>query len=54
MKLKLIKVGLYKGQYNGEHGVVYNEDYARRLAPELFTVPVKKAPVKKKLTKRTK
>ena len=43
MKLTKIKNGPYKDQYEGEHGVIYNEDYARRLAPELFKPAVKKS-----------
>ena len=50
MELIKIKEGPYKGQYEGEHGVIYNEDYARRLAPELFK-SVKKKTVKSKRTK---
>lgn len=52
MKLTKIESGPHKGQYMGEHGVIYNEDYARRLAPELFTTTKNKAV--KKSTKRTK
>ena len=50
MKLKKLTKGPYKGQYEGDHGVIYNEDYARRLAPELFKT-VKKKAVKSKRTK---
>ena len=50
MKLTKIKAGQHKGKYEGNHGVVYNEEQARKLAPELFTTAKKKA-VKSKRNK---
>lgn len=50
MKLTKIKDGPHKGQYEGNWGIVYNEEQARKLDPELFTTTKKKA-VKSKRTK---
>jgi len=48
--LKKITKGPYKGQYEGNWGIVYNEEQARKLNPELFTATKKKA-VKSKRNK---
>jgi len=52
MKLEKIKEGPYKGQYEGNHGIIYNEQEARKLNPELFERP--KAKASKPKSKRTK
>ena len=51
MKLTPIKEGPYKGQYEDEIGVIYNEEQAKLKFPEDFK-PVKKA-AKKKAVKST-
>ena len=50
MELIKIKEGQHKGKYEGSQGVIYNEEQARKLSPELFTTAKKKA-VKSKRTK---
>ncbi len=47
MKLEKIEDGPYKGQYVGEHGVIYSEELARKKFPSEFKSPPKKKAVKK-------
>jgi len=46
MKLKKIKDGPYKGQYEGEWGVIYSEEIARLKFPNEFKTAGKKASTK--------
>ena len=49
--LKKITKGQYKGQYEGPHGVIYNEELAKKRFPAEF----ESKPAKKKAaSKRTK
>lgn len=54
MKLTRITEGPHKGSYLGEHGVIYDEELARKKFPTEFKAPPKKKAVKKKSAKRAK
>lgn len=43
MSLKKITDGPYKGCYEGNHGIIYSEEIARRKFPEQFPPPKKAA-----------
>ena len=49
--MKKITEGPYKGQYEGEHGVIYSEEIARMKFPHEFKSPPKKKAASKKRSK---
>ena len=46
--LKKLTDGPYKGQYESEAGVIYNEELARQKFPDQFKSPPKKKAAKKR------
>jgi len=48
MKLVKIKEGPYKGQYEGNHGIIYNAEEAKKVQPDLFKAKSKAKPKRTK------